>query len=129
MYYKMTFRHLRQFFREPSYLHEDIGYLFLLASSEHISKDSKRAENLPPVLVYFCLQLGKAEHWQHWVGNLGLSLGCYLMCQLKIKKSPSNNEYYLQNYKPKTNNFKTDSALKYQACYHRLTCHTYKTVC
>jgi len=96
MYFKLIFRHLFQFFRQPSYLHEDTGYLILLASSEHISKDRRKAENLPPVSVYFCLQLGKVEHWQHWVGNLGLSLGCYLMCQLKIKKkSPSNNGYYL----------------------------------
>jgi len=85
MYCKLIFRHLCQFFREPSYLYEDTGYLILLASTEHILKDRRKAENLPPVSVYFCLQLGKVEHWQHWVGNLGLSLGYYLMCQLKIK--------------------------------------------
>jgi hypothetical protein len=85
-YYKLKFTHQCKFLTRSDYLHEDMHNCILLASTGQISKDRKKTKNVPPVSVYFCLQLVKAEHWHHWVGNLGLSLGCYLMCQLKTKK-------------------------------------------
>jgi hypothetical protein len=92
---------------------------------------------LPLVWVYFCLRLEKVEHWQHWAGNWGLSLDCYLKYQLENKQSSNQiidtiyndrqrkkQAYHLNLAAYNKNNFGTDVTLRSQACSNQLTSHT-----